>query len=220
MLGFMTRALSVTRAGARVIAVSTLPGIEALPLREGGRFGSHDDHHHGERQIDPHLWLDPHNARVIAHELAAALARLDPPNTARYQSNATAFERRIDALDKTLASRLAPLRARPFLVFHDAYQYLEHRYGLSVAGAVTLGPEREPGARRLHDLRETAISLGVRCLFTEPQMRPAIARVLTENTSIRIGELDPIGVAAPAGADHYPAMLSRLAEQLIACLGD
>ena len=84
-----------------------------------------------------HIWLDADNARAIVRAAVAALVEADPGRAALYRSNGEHAEARIDALDQALRSELTPLAGRPYIVFHDAYRYLEHRYGLTPVGSIT-----------------------------------------------------------------------------------
>ena len=178
-----------------------------------------DDHAHGE--IDMHIWFDPHNARRIVDVVAASLARLDPERAATYRRNAAAMGERITALEKSLQVQLAPVRSRAFVVFHDAYQYLERAFGLrGAAGAVTLGPDRLPGAKRLASLRRVLVEREVRCLFIEPQFEPRLALALVDATEVRIGTLDPLGADLAAGPDAWFDLLRRMGDSLAGCLGD
>lgn len=181
----------------------------------------HDDEASGESartSIDPHTWLEPRNAIAFVRGVARRLVRLDPDHADRYRDNAAAAVERIERIDAALAERLAPVADRSYLVFHDAYQYLERRYGLTPAGSIVVDPGRPPGARRLSELRERIETQGAGCLFIEPQFEPRIARTIAEGTGARIAELDPLGAGLPPGPDLYPTLLRRLGASLHACL--
>ncbi len=194
---FLVKPLKSLAGRARVIALAEMLGL-------------------GE--ADPHVWLDPANARAIVAVAAAVLAEADPGNGSAYRANATRLSARLDALDRDLAARLAPVRGVPYLVFHDAYRHFEARYGLTSVGAVTRNPEAAPGARRLAQLRRLISERGVACLFTEPQSPPALARAVTEGTPARIATLDPLGAALAPGPEAYFALMGSLADDLTACL--
>ncbi len=167
---------------------------------------------------DPHIWLDPANARDIAQRAAAALSGLDPGNGERYQSNADAFSARLDLLDEELRATLAPIADVPYVVFHDAYGYFERAYGLARVAAVTVNPQRKPGAQRIAALRETIRTSGARCLFGEPQFQPALLATLIEGSDARLGVLDPLGATITPGPEAYFTLMKNLAEDLRDCL--
>jgi zinc transport system substrate-binding protein len=190
--------------------------------RDHGEHG-HDDHAHGDHamdaaRIDPHLWLDPDNARAMVAAVAGRLAAIDPANAGAYRANAGALDARIAEADAALAERLAPVADVPYVVFHDAYQYFERHYGLAAVGSVTIGPERRPGARRLTEIRERIVSLDAACVFREPQFAPDLVETVVEDTGARVGTLDPLGSDVGPVPEAYPRLLRALADDLLACL--
>ncbi len=219
---FMEKPLAALGANARIVTVTQAPGIVLLPARAGGRWDEPDGHEgseHGHATQDGHLWLDPANARVIARLVADVLGQADPENRGRYAANADALVSRIDALDFSLKTALGPVRDVPFVVFHDAYQYFEKRYALRAVGSIAVSPERAPGARRVQEIRDRIRSLGVRCVFSEPQFSSAIIGTLLEGTNTRAGTLDPLGAGLPAGPDAYFTLMHALGSTLATCLG-
>lgn len=206
------------------LAAAQLEGIRLLDARraddwhEGEEAAAGHGHSHKHKR-DYHLWLDPHNARVIARAMAERLAELDAANAEQYRRNARELEQRLRSLDEELERRVEQVRDRPYVVFHDAYQYFERSYGLESAGVVTLTPEQRPGGRHLLELRNQISELGVACVFVEPQFKPAIVRSLTRGLDVSIGELDPIGADLDPGPEAYFELLEGLADGLVDCLG-
>ena len=137
-----------------------------------------------------------------------------------FRANAAGLGQELDRLDRELGAALAPVKAKPYIVFHDAYQYLERRYGLQAVGSVTLSPDVPPSARRLTELRRKITDLKAACVFAEPQFTPKIITTIIEGTAARRGTLDPLGAAIPAGPEHYFTLLRGLASGLNACLAD
>jgi zinc transport system substrate-binding protein len=117
-----------------------------------------------------------------------------------------------------LKAQLAGLAGRPFIVFHDVTQYLEKRYGLSGLGAVTLSPERPPGAKRLSEIRAKIGEAKAMCVFSEPQFPPKLVETLIEGTGAKQGVLDEVGAAIPPGPDQYFAFMRADADSIAACL--
>lgn len=223
---FLEKPLATLGGRARVVAMAEVAGILRLPVREGGIWeeDSHDDHDHGghgheaEEAYDAHLWLDPSNARALAETVAKELAVLDPDNAPAYRRNLDSVTRELDALDAEIQDMLSPVKTRPFLVFHDAYQYFEHRYGLSPIGSITVAADRQPGARRIAAIRDRIHSSGTKCLFREPQFASRIIEPITQGLPVRLGILDPLGGSVPSGPKQYPAMMRALAQAAHACL--
>ncbi len=186
-----------------------------------GSGGGHDDHGHDHVHggLDPHAWLDPANALVWLDAIATELSARDPANAAAYAANAAAAKARISALDVGLSADLAPIRGRPFVVFHDAYGYFASHYGLSVAGSISLGDAAAPGAARLQETRAELAESKVVCAFPEAQHDPKPLAMLVEGTGVRIGPaLDPSGSSLEPGPDLYERLMRGLAEGLTACL--
>jgi len=166
-----------------------------------------------------HIWLDPHNAMAMARAISAALEAVDPAHQDRYRHNTAVLLERLRALDQELTTQLAPVRNKPYLVFHDAYHYFEQRYGLSVVGSLTVSPEQKPGARRIKEIRDRIGDNRVLCVFSEPQFDSALVNTLLEDTSVKRGVLDPLGTDLAAGTDAYFQLLRNLAASLTGCLG-
>lgn len=175
-------------------------------------------HDHSGPDGDPHYWLDPANAAVWLAAMAEALAEADPANAELYAANARAAQAELAALSDDIAARLAGLRDRPYVVFHDAYRHFEARFDIPAEAAVTLGDGRRPGARRVAALRDLIAERGVVCLFAEPQFPPRLLDTLAEGAEVRSGTLDPLGADLEPGADLYPRLLRGLAEDMAACL--
>ncbi len=187
--------------------------------QHGEGHHDHSDHSagHGEA-VDAHLWLAPRNASRIVALVADELAALDPANAARYHHNAEQMGKRITQLERALTEQLAPLQGRPYVVFHDAYRYFEDSFGLTPAGSITVSPEQSPGARRIREIRQTIAERGAECVFSEPQFRPAIVKVVIEGSGARAGELDPLGAAIPPGPDHWFDLMVALGQGLVGCM--
>lgn len=185
----------------------------ASEARDGAK--DHDDDH---GTVDGHIWLDPNNARAIVRYVAEVLAKRRPDLQETLKANAAKAVAAIDALDGELKATLAPAAGKPFIVFHDAYQYFEHHYGLKAAGAITLNPEVQPSARRLSEIRDTLAKSGATCVFAEPQFSPRIVAAVLEGSGAKAGTLDPLGIDIAAGPGHYAALMRSLATSFEACL--
>ena len=158
---FLVGSLRTLAGGARIVALIDSPGIVRLATRtgdiweEGGHGhaesgdGRKDDHDHEVADYDPHLWLDPENARIWVAQIADELGLIDPAHSEVYRHNADILDARLAALIAELDESLAPVRAVPYVVFHDAYQYFEARFHMNAVGAVTLSPARATGANIL-----------------------------------------------------------------------
>lgn len=226
--GFLVRPLAALAGKARVVALGEADGLARLanratiasPPDSDDGHDEHDDHAHDHTAgaTNMHLWLDPRNAAVMADDIAATLAAVDPRHAARYRANAAALKDRLQKLEDEISQRLAPVRARPFVIWHDAYRYFEARFGLAAAAVVTTSPERAPGARSLSEARRAIARHGVKCVFHEPQVRSRLPAILVENTPARIATLDPLASTVEPGPELYFALVRNLAEAMRKCL--
>ena len=228
---FLEKPLKANAPKATRLTLMELKGLTLLETREGGAWEAHDhgrkgghdhkghDNAEEHEELNSHLWLDPANARAIVTATAEALAAKDPAGAETYRTNADRTLQQLDALDAELKAALAPVKDKPFVVFHDAYQYFEARYDLSAVGSITVSPDRRPSAKRLSAIRAKIGGLGAACVFAEPQFEPALVQTVVEGTKARTGVLDPEGSELPEGEALYPTLLRNLAASLRGCLG-
>jgi zinc transport system substrate-binding protein len=219
---FLEKAIATLPANARVIELERMPGLSLLPVRDPDWLGhagkgEADGGHHGDGW-DVHFWLDPLNAIAIARGLAGEFAAMDPEHAGQYQANAWKLESRLLSLDAELKVTLAGLSGKPFIVFHGVTQYFETRYGLNGMGAITLSPERAPGAKRLEALRANIVKANAICVFSEPQFPPKLVQTLIVGTKAKQGVLDEVGAAIPPGPDQYFTLMRSNAKNLAGCL--
>ena len=233
---FMEKPIASLAGKATAVALLEAPAIATLKPREGGTFEPHEhegethddhaahdkaaaDHHdHDEEETDPHFWLDPENARAAVKLIAATLSAADPAHATAYSQNAARTDAELAALETKIAAELEPYKSKPFIVFHDAYQYFEKRFGLSATGSVTVSPEVQPGAARIAEIEKKIRTLGAVCIFSEPQFEPKLMDTIAASTKTFRGELDPEGASLTEGPDLYPKLLQSLADNLKSCL--
>ena len=179
----------------------------------------HDDaHDHDHSGLDPHGWLDPVNARVWLSAIAETLAEIDPENAETYRANAEAGRAELAEVIADVEARMAPLADQPFVVFHDAYQYFETRFGLNSAGAISLGDASQPSAARVAEIQQAMAERSVVCVFAEPQFDPSLVATVADGASVRSEVIDPLGQGLEPGAAFYPALIEQVAQSFEACL--
>jgi zinc transport system substrate-binding protein len=123
---------------------------------------SHDDHGHGK--FDVHVWLDPQNAIVMANEIMEALKKVDPENEKKYETNTKKLVEKLNRLVAEVSAKLTSAKGKGFVVFHDAYQYFEKRFGLTAVGSITVSPEVVPGVKRIKELKTKIKKLNALCV--------------------------------------------------------
>ncbi|HEY8247887.1 MAG TPA: zinc ABC transporter substrate-binding protein [Hyphomicrobium sp.] len=207
----------------RLITLVDAPGIKLLSQRQTGTFERHrHDHDAPDRADDSakdsHIWLNPDNAKAIGLYVGVVLGERYPQHAARFKANAERLGAQIDALTAELGATTRPLRDKPFVVFHDAYQYFDDRFDLDAVGSITVSPDVQPSAKRLTELRQKLRSLQAVCVFAEPLFQSGLVAAVTEGTDARAGTLDPEGMSLPPGPQLYFTLMRNLAGSLKACL--
>lgn len=214
-------ALDTLAGTAARLALIDTDGTVLHGFREGMMFDAHNhdhDHDHDHGTPDPHAWLDPRNGRAWLGHIADTLAAADPPNAALYHANASAGQAEIDAAVSRITARLAPLRDRRFIVFHDAYQYFENRFGLSATAAMSLADAAGPGPARLARIRDLIRDHDIACIFTEPQFNDRLVSTVAADRAVRTALLDPMGMTLSPGPDFYIALLTAMTDAFATCL--
>jgi len=178
----------------------------------------HEEHHHDHDGVDPHAWLDPVNAKLWVAEISRVLSKHDPENAQTYASNAEKATAKLDALIQQTSNKIADLGELKFIVFHDAYQYFEKRFGITATGSISLGDAEDPSPARVEEIRDTVKQLGVNCAFTEPQYNAGLVANVFEGSSVTaIGVMDPLGASIPAGSGHYETLIGNMVRSLSQC---
>lgn len=196
----------------KALDLSAVPGTFHLPVRRAGRFGRAGD----AGGTDPHLWLDPDNARLWAAAIAARLALLDPARAGSYDVGLARLAAALDAVEDAAKARLGRDGAAPYLQFHDAFQYFERHFGLQPLGAATAGDEESLSLGIVADLRSLLAEQPGACLFLSDANEQRRAAALLDN--MRIGWLDALGRTLPASGYSYPDLIAANAEGFTACL--
>ena len=173
----------------------------------------HEGHHHGEH--DPHIWLDPMNAKVILNEMAEHLIENDAKNASKYKSNLKKALKDIDKLVSDVSSELNQSVAS--IVFHDAYQYFEKRFNVNILGAFTVNTDVMPGAEQLAEIREIIEHDKVACVFSEPQFNPNIIKAVAKDMNIKTGVVDPLGATLDPGKDLYFDLIRNMSKSFKGC---
>ena len=173
----------------------------------------HDGHNHGE--FDIHFWLDPEIAKTIVQIAAKEISEIDPANASKYEANAAKALNELDQLINDTRGKIN--KDATYVVFHDAFQYFEQRFGIEVIGALTVNPEILPGAKQLAEIREVIEHEAVNCLFSEPQFNPTIAETIASDTGVKAAVLDPLGAELEPGKDLYFDLISDMASSFESC---
>ena len=176
----------------------------------------HDDHEgHAHGEYDPHIWLDPLNAKVILKEMTEHLIENDAKNASKYRNNLKKALKDIDKLTMDVMTELNQSVAS--IVFHDAYQYFEKRFNVNILGAFTVNTDVMPGAEQLAEIREIIEHDKVSCVFSEPQFNPNIIKAVSKDMNIKTGVVDPLGATLKPGKDLYFDLIRNMSASFKGC---
>ncbi|MDY6991361.1 MAG: zinc ABC transporter substrate-binding protein [Pseudomonadota bacterium] len=212
---FLKKVLTTLNDKVTVLTLIEVEALTRLTRRAGGIWAQAST---TESALDPHIWLNPQNAQIIVKAIAQSLSQVDPQHQHHYQHNSAQLLHQLEQLDQALQQQLKAVQDRPFLVFHDAYQYFEKHYQLNALGALQVSSEQKPGAQRLYQLRQMIQQSAISCVFKEPQFNNTLAQTVVEDSAARIATLDPLGIELEAGSQAYFELLKNLARSLTQCL--
>ena len=236
---FMEKPLNSLAKNAKKIAFMDSDSIEKLKFREENIFDDHDDHDdhdghddeheghddhddhaghhdgHNHGEFDAHIWLDPENAKEMVKIIRDELIKIDPDGQRQYSVNAAGATLELDNLINSVEKELS--KDISYIVFHDAYQYFETRFGVKSAGALTLNPDVLPGAKQIADIQDLINDKGIKCIFSEPQYNPKIIETLGNDMNISTGVMDPLGAYIDAGPSMYSELINEIANSIKNC---
>ncbi|PHM65804.1 zinc ABC transporter substrate-binding protein ZnuA [Xenorhabdus stockiae] len=224
---FLAKPIEKT-AQNKQLELANLPTIKPLLLKnsedkhDSGESNQHkhetDHEHHHHGQYNMHIWLSPNIAQKAAQAIYTRLVERYPQHKQQLEVNLRKFNGQLVQTDKNITDMLKPALGKGYFVFHDAYGYFEKHYKLTPLGVFTVNPEIQPGAQRLHNIRTQLVEQKAKCIFAEPQFRPAVIHAVAKGTDVRIGTLDPLGSGIVLNKDSYMKFITQLSEQYSSCL--
>ncbi len=211
---FLQKPVQTIGVKAQSIELASVDGLVRRNIRQIDNIKATST----DSQIDPHIWLDPQNARVMALNIAKALINKDPENADKYQANLQNLLAKLGALTREVLARLTPVKNQPFITYHDGYQYFEARFDLKSSGVLIVDPEIKPGARHIQEINNKLKQSGKICLFSEPQFSQKTLETIAENSQAKIALLDPLGSNIAPGPGHYLLLIKAMATAFADCL--
>lgn len=229
----------------KVIWMQNLPGLVKIDQRNDAKWPKHHhdekheheheheaehEHKHSESLVndaktltgkpdfkqDPHIWLSPVNGRLMAQAIAQKLSQTTPKRTAEIEQSLKIWLADLQAVEAQTRQDLQSVKAQPFIVLHDAFQYYEKHFGLNGVGAIQINPELKPSLQKVLTLREQIQQQGVVCVFKEPQFPEKQVAYVVQDLAVNIGQLDPLG--RQARLQPYLTLLQNLSDSFKRCL--
>ncbi len=205
-------ALKSTTENLRFIQLADTPGIKTLLARNMLK------HSRPHSDIDGHAWLSISNAMLFSRFATDILSQQAPQHASHYQKNLNILLLKLKKLRKDNAVMLKSVQNRPFIVYHDAYQYFELENNLLRSHFVTSNPEHSPGIKRVKELRALISTENIGCIFYEPPNIPPLLNTLSEGMKLKLAPLNPTGSQISAGKQHYFKLMQQTAATLYNCL--
>lgn len=156
---------------------------------------AHEEEGHDHGKYDPHVWLDPTNAKAMARSITVALSKEVPKDKATFEKNLKAFDQQADALDKEFKQAVADGSKKELLVTHAAYGYLAERYGFTQLPIAGISPSDEPSQKQLAALVKEARMHDLKYVAFEETVSPKVARVIQKEIgaeSVTIHNLESV----------------------------
>jgi zinc transport system substrate-binding protein len=167
---------------------------------------------------DGHVWLSSHNAKVIASELAAQLAVIDPTNATAFAANLQQFKASLDVSNKAIQARLIAYKSTAYLVYHNGFQYFEQEQGLQHLLPLVLDPEVSPSINQIVAVRKKIEATQPKCLISEADANADLANTFTRGVEMKIVEVDLLGYNIPLSTQAYIELLESVADSYTSCL--
>ena len=216
---FMTRLLE--NAGTQASPVSLSDDLELIPSTE-------EESHAGETEIshedgDPHVWMDPNNVQQWVNHIEQALSEADPANAATYKANAQVYRQALIDLDGWISQQVAqvPQANRKIVSDHVVFGYFAKRYGFEQVGAVipSISTLAAPSAQELADLEDVIKKLGIRAIFVDSAVNPALSQRIASDTGMQLvpiysGSLSAADGPAATYLDFMRANVSAIVQAL------
>jgi len=179
----------------------------------------HDDHDNHEKEDDVHIWLSPDNAVKIIKKVNKELSLYFPENAKTYNKNTNQMIKKINELEVELKNELSGIKDKPYIVFHDAYQYFETSFDLNAVGSIALDGDIASSPKQISFIKDKIVKFKASCVFQEPQFDSKLVKIVAEGTNAQIGTLDPLGLNIKSGENFYLQLLKNMAKSLKDCLG-
>ncbi|MBI1821400.1 MAG: zinc ABC transporter substrate-binding protein [Nitrospirae bacterium] len=194
-----------------LLVLTTSDGIPLI--REEEKHIESDDARHNEAG-NPHIWLDPENAKNMVRKITEGLIKKDPAGKDFYLKNQGIYLMKLDGMETSLLNELKVLKNKTIVTQHSAWPYFTRRFGFRVAGNIMTQIGSEPSAKQVKDLINLIRKNNIRVIISEPQLSPKIPQILAAETGAKLIVLSPLTGAIP-GTETYLSLIEYNVRQMI-----
>ncbi|WP_284640533.1 metal ABC transporter substrate-binding protein [Paenibacillus silviterrae] len=216
--GWVGDTLSSLEKDAKVQVVEASKGLTLLPgIEEEGHADDHGHNHKEdahEAEFDPHVWLSPVNAKLLAQNIKDALVKADPSHQADYEANFKQLSGKLDQLHDKFKQQLSKTSKKEIVVTHQSFGYLAKEYGLTQKAIMGLAPDAEPTSKDMKEILSFIKENDVKYIFFEELVSDKLAKTLAKDAKVETLVLSPLeGLTeeqAKQGMDYVSIMESNL----------
>ena len=181
-------------------------GIDLLCAEEDEDHHEHHAHEGHSHEEDPHIWLSPENAAVMAENICRGLCQHYPQYQEVFQGNLPGLLEQLASLQAYGEQELAGLSCREMIPFHDGFSYFAQSFGLTIVEAVEEESGSEASAKELIHLIELVREHGLPAIFVEKNGSSSAASILSRETGATVYMLD----MAMSGSSYFDAMYHNI----------
>lgn len=223
--GWVPNFLKSLDSDSEAKAVEVSQGVDLIMTdEEDGHDHGHEDEgaeHSDSLHTDPHTWVSPKSALVMAKNIKESLQSVDPEHSAGYEERYQKLAESLSALDSKFTEELGKLPNKEIVVSHQAFSYLARDYGLSQHAIMGLSPDAEPRGQDLLDLAALVKEEGIRYIFFEELVSDKLAKTLASETGVSTMVLNPVEGLTEAqekNGDNYFTLMEKNLQNLILAL--
>ncbi|MCG7406277.1 zinc ABC transporter substrate-binding protein [Paenibacillus sp. ACRRX] len=187
---------------------------------EAGHEG-HDHASHDHGGTDPHTWVSPKSALIMAQNVKDALIQANASHKAEYEQRYDTLHKKLVELDHKYDDSLKNLKNREMVVSHQAFGYLCRDYNLTQHAIMGVSPDAEPRAQDLVKLSKLVKDEGIKYIFFEELVSDQLAKTLADETGVETLVLSPLeGLTQEQekAGDNYITLMERNLQNLLQAL--
>jgi ABC-type Zn uptake system ZnuABC Zn-binding protein ZnuA len=185
-----------------------------IPLIRDDEKPAKGEEFHFHEGGNPHIWLDPENAKIMVREITDGLVKVDPAGKDFYLKNQGVYLTTLDRTETILLAELKGLKNKTIITQHPAWPYFARRFGLKVAGNIVTQIGAEPSAKQIRSLIQLIKKENIRVIISEPQLSNKIPQTIASETGARLIVLSPLTGAIP-GTETYISLIEYNVHQII-----
>jgi len=188
----------------QLIEVGETQTVESLGYEGHNHEGdSHDTHAHGGP--DPHYWMSPLSARVMAEDVRRFLTELNPDSSAKYVTNLDVLNRKISEVDSLVRQAMATASNTPVMIYHPALAYMGRDYGFEQVSFEDEG--KSPSPARMKELIDLARAKEIKTIFIQAEYDVRNAQSLSSETGAELVVINPMN-------SEWPEAVMEVAEAI------